>query len=382
MITTLAVSGYRSLRDIALSLGRLTIISGANGSGKSSLYRSLRLLAEAAQGRMIASLAAEGGLASTLWAGPEALSARMRSGAVPIQGTQRTGPVALRLGFASDDYGYAVDLGLPIPSGSRFAHDPEFKVEAAWIGDRPTRGSLIAERRGPLVRLRRREDGAWQELLRTLAGTDSMMTHAAGSADGFELAQLRDRIRGWRFYDDLRADRAAPARRPQVGTFTPSLADDGSDLAAAVQTIVEIGDAEALDETIADAFPGAGLSVADPFELRMHQHGLLRPLRAAELSEGTLRYILLAAALLTPRPPELMVLNEPEAGLHVDLIAPLGRLLCRAVRDAQIVVISHSEGLIDALEGQEEARHIRLTKDHGETCVPPESRTDWTWPKR
>jgi predicted ATPase len=122
--------------------------------------------------------------------------------------------------------------------------------------------------------------------------------------------------------------------------------------------------------------------VADPFELRMHQHGLLRPLRAAELSEGTLRYILLAAALLTPRPPELMVLNEPEAGLHVDLIAPLGRLLCRAVRDAQIVVISHSEGLIDALEGQEEARHIRLTKDHGETCVPPESRTDWTWPKR
>lgn len=84
MIRTLAVSGYRSLRDLAVALATLTIVSGGNGSGKSSLYRALRLLADAAQGRLIASLAAEGGLASTLWAGPERISARMRSGEVPI----------------------------------------------------------------------------------------------------------------------------------------------------------------------------------------------------------------------------------------------------------------------------------------------------------
>lgn len=76
MILTLAVSGYRSLRDLVLPLDRITLVTGANGSGKSSLYRSIRLLADVAQGQAIASLAAEGGLNSTLWAGPEAFRGR------------------------------------------------------------------------------------------------------------------------------------------------------------------------------------------------------------------------------------------------------------------------------------------------------------------
>ena len=70
MINTLAVAGYRSLRDLVLSLDRLNLVTGPNGSGKSNLYRALRLLAETAQGRVIPSLAREGGLQSTLWAGP------------------------------------------------------------------------------------------------------------------------------------------------------------------------------------------------------------------------------------------------------------------------------------------------------------------------
>jgi len=67
MITKLAIAGYRSLRDIRLSLRPLNVVTGANGSGKSSLYRAVRLLADIAQGRIIQSLAAEGGLQSTLW---------------------------------------------------------------------------------------------------------------------------------------------------------------------------------------------------------------------------------------------------------------------------------------------------------------------------
>lgn len=121
---------------------------------------------------------------------------------------------------------------------------------------------------------------------------------------------------------------------------------------------------------------------ADDHCLEMRQHGLLRPLRAAELSEGTLRYILLAAPLLTPRPPELMVLNEPEASLHTDLIAPLGRLLRHASRNTQIIVISHATNLIDALAGDDSARHIVLEKQFGETVVAFDDRANWTWPKR
>jgi predicted ATPase len=102
----------------------------------------------------------------------------------------------------------------------------------------------------------------------------------------------------------------------QIGTRTPVLSHDGADLAAALQTIREIGDAEALDDAVRCAFPGSHVEITAPggrFELALRQPGLLRPLRAAELSDGTLRYLLWAAALLTPRPPEMLVLNEPEA---------------------------------------------------------------------
>src|ERR1700738_2484338 len=99
MITRLAISGYRSLRDIRVTLGALNVVTGANGAGKSSLYRALRLLADIGPGRIIQSLAVEGGLTSALWAGPEAFSRAMKQGAQPIQGTRRKDPISLKLGF-------------------------------------------------------------------------------------------------------------------------------------------------------------------------------------------------------------------------------------------------------------------------------------------
>ena len=143
MITKLAISGYRSLRDVRLGLGALNVVTGANGSGKSSLYRAVRLLADIAQGRIIQSLAAEGGLHSTLWAGPESFSRAMKKGEQPVQGTVRKASVSLKLGFAGKDYGYAIDLGLPIPSASHFARDPEIKAESQWVGETLARANVV-----------------------------------------------------------------------------------------------------------------------------------------------------------------------------------------------------------------------------------------------
>lgn len=91
MLSTLAISGYRSLRDVRVSLGAPNVVTGANGSGKSSLYRALRLLADIAQGRIIQSVAAEGGLPSTLWAGPDSVTSAMKRGDAPVQGHVRQG---------------------------------------------------------------------------------------------------------------------------------------------------------------------------------------------------------------------------------------------------------------------------------------------------
>ena len=352
MITTVAVQGYRSLRELRVPLGRITVVTGANGTGKSSLYRALRLLADCAEGQVVASLAREGGLPSTLWAGPEVIGKAVRSGEYAVQGTVRSGPVSLQLGFAADDFSYLIDLGIPTRASRRSTSTP--RSSASWSGAARSSGRppCWSGARGPWSSSATGRDWAPVDLeLRTY---ESVLTEVIDPARAPELLWVREQVRSWRFYDHFRTDHEAPARQTQIGTRTPVLHHDGRDLAAALQTIIEIGDA-ALCATIDDAFPRSSLTVraeAGRFDLQLSAHGLLRPLGAAELSDGTLRYLLLVAALLSPRPPGLMVLNEPETSLHPDLLAPLARLIGRASAATQIVVVSHSEPLIGALREQ------------------------------
>ena len=386
MLHTLAIAGYRSLRDFVIPLRGLNLVTGPNGSGKSNLYRALRLLAETAQGRVIPSLAREGGLQSTLWAGPESLSRAVLRGEQPVQGTPRQKPVSLRLGFCADDFGYAIDLGLPSGPSGFFSHDPEIKRECLWAGPLLRPSTLLVDRKGPLVKVRQ-DAKEWAVATYQLATFDSMMTHCADPRSTPEMLMLRETMRAWRFYDHFRTDAAAPARLPQVGTHTPILSHDGADLAAAFQTIRQIGDTQALTDAISDAFPGSQVSVtADRgwFEVEMHQHGLLRPLKAAELSDGTLRYLLWVAALLTPRPPGLLVLNEPETSLHPDLLPALGRLIVQTAERSQVLVVSHAHVLVDALQQAPECHSITLGKEFGQTGVVGDDheRPAWQWPSR
>ncbi|PRX47732.1 putative ATPase [Prauserella shujinwangii] len=386
MISTLAVENYRSLRTLVVALGRLNVVTGANGVGKSNLYRALRLLADAARGGAVAALAREGGLPSALWAGPEK--------AGRAQPTVRSGPVSLRLGFGGDDFGYAVDFGYPVADqSSMFMLDPEIKCEAVWSGPVLRPAAVLSERTGPVVRVRD-ADGGWHQAAHgELRPYDSMLSELADPQRAPDILAVREHIRSWRFYDHVRTDAQAPARWPQVGTRTPVLSSDGSDLAAAVQTIREIGDHEALDRAVESAFPGSRLEVANyegRFEVRLRQHGLLRPLGAAELSDGTLRYLLWAAALLTPRPPRLLVLNEPETSLHPDLLPALAELVVTASTRTQVLVVTHARPLADAITKQAEhtgtdLRTIELVKDVGATEVEDQGildRPSWHWPKR
>ena len=93
--------------------------------------------------------------------------------------------------------------------------------------------------------------------------------------------------------------------------------------------------------------------------LEKRQHGLLRPLLASELSDGRLGYLLLIAALLSPRPPALMILNESETSLHPDLLPSLARLIERASKQCQMIVASHAAPLVSALDAEADSRGPR-----------------------
>jgi predicted ATPase len=225
-------------------------------------------------------------------------------------------------------------------------------------------------------------------LTQHLADTDSMLASIADPERAPEMLAIREAVRGWRFYDQFRTDSESPARAAQIGTWTPFLQHDGSNLAAALQTIVEIRSDEALTTTLEDAFPVSRLYVEDRngrFDLQLQQHGLLRPLSAAELSDGTLRYLLWTAALLSPRPPELMVLNEPETSLHPDLLPALSRLILAAAVHTQIIVVSHAQRLIETLAADPVCTDLHLMKDFGETVIEGTTlfnKPKWVWPAR
>jgi predicted ATPase len=166
------------------------------------------------------------------------------------------------------------------------------------------------------------------------------------------------------------------------------LASDGGDLAAAVQTIREEGRRDDLDALVDRAFPGSRIVIRPRdgvLSLGLEQPGVLRVLDAAELSDGTLRMLMLIGALLTTEAPELMVLNEPETSLHQDLLPALGELVAEASRHVQILVVTHAPGLASAISAHAEAGELVLEKPFGETMLRGQgllSTPSWDWGTR
>jgi predicted ATPase len=97
--------------------------------------------------------------------------------------------------------------------------------------------------------------------------------------------------------------------------------------------------------------------------------GFQRPFDAKELSDGTLQYLCLLAALLSPRPPNLLALNEPETSLHPDLFESLAKLIARAANKSQLWITTHSQVLADFILEYAGANPIELEKIDGATKI-------------
>jgi predicted ATPase len=359
-IQQLQLSGFRSIRNLQLQLGRLNVISGPNGCGKSNLYKAVRLIHEAASGRLSAALAEEGGIQKAMWAG----------GLRP--GDRRGDPKRMLLSATLDDFDYQLQLGFPDPTESLFQLDPLVKEESLWVSGHGRRPSARV--------LERRNQSAFLTNLQGERATYPASLHAEESVFGQladphlypEVSQVRENLRRWRFYHEFAVWPGSPLRTPQVGIRAPILAHDGSNLAAAFETICEIGNGELLRDILAQAFPDSEFEIQAPqgrFQLLMLRAGILRPLDSAELSDGTLRFLCLAVAMLSPRPPAFMAFNEPENSLHPQLLPALALLIAEASRYSQLWITSHSPQLAELIGRHSEVTHYQLMQQQGETLL-------------
>ena len=355
-------SGYRSLQRIAYPMSRLDVFVGANGAGKSNLYRALELLRAAAANTIGRDLAGEG-LRQAMWAG-----ARKGGGppriklAVELSEPDRLDP----------SYRYKIEIGYPAPISAAFGDEPEVKAETLQYlaGRRP---ATLMSRDGPSVMVRD-ASGRPVQIDIDLLPSETVLGRLEDPAGYPTLDQVRRTLLAWRFYHDLRTDAESPLRRACVAVATPDLASDGRDLAAVFATLAHIRqDTQDLDGAIANAFPGAELVVPTPgptasFGLRFADFPN-RVFEASELSDGTLRFLGLAGALMAYRLPPFIALNEPEASLHPDLMEPLGRMIVQAAARTQVWLVTHSERLAQVIEASGAGAVRTVLKTNGATTV-------------
>lgn len=360
-IRHLELYGFRSIRHLHLPLDQLNIVVGPNGCGKTNLYKAVRLLHEAANGTLSAALAVEGGISHAMWAGPLRRDEKKR----------------MILSATLQDFDYELQLGYPSPSASLFTLDPLVKQETLWVS---------GQRRRPSARVMIRTNQ--NAILTTVDGIDTpypLNIQAEESIFGQltephrypELSSVRHTLQQWRFYHEFAIWPDSPLRQPQISIRSPVLAHDGRNLAAAFQTIIEIGDHVLLHSILQQAFPDCHFMAGGSpgiLQMQMERNGIRRPLDAAELSDGTLRFLCLAVALLSPRPPAMMALNEPENSLHPDLLPALAKLLAEASRHSQLWITSHSPALANAIARHQPVRRFLLDQEEGATVVKA---TDW-----
>ncbi len=351
------IENYRSVRKLYLPVERLTVLLGRNGVGKSNLYRALELLQRAAAGTITRALVEEGGIESAFWAG------KRREGDLN----------RIRLRAIFDELDYQIEIGTPAPidQAALTLAEPMAKAEElrSLLGRKPV---TLMKRSGPSAWLRD-ENGARQSYSEALVPSETALASFRDQGRFLELEMVRRAFADWRFFHDFRTDRESLLRRPSLAITTPTLASDGADLAAALATVKDVREEmPAIEAAINDAFPGARLSFEfgqGQVALGLKFADLPRPLAASELSDGTLAFLALVAALTSYRLPGFIALNEPETSLHPDLIPALARLIAKAAERTQVWVVTHSELLAAALAEEGGIKPRVVIKTEGATTI-------------
>jgi len=340
--TQIQVKGYRALADVTFDLHPLTVMIGPNGCGKTSLLEIFQLLKETAQGRLGDAIAAVGGF-NALLAHFSDIPSRMEVALqVDVASPLSPEPVSYHLALEPWAVGYRIAFeNLERQTGIN-ASEPYRYIETGNDAKR----SVVAEGK---IRPREIYPYGQESALVMLSRND-------------ESGVFVDTLKNILSLGPLEVSPRAPVRLPQALTPASQPGRNGEALFAALYNLRDSSAARAsydrIDETLRLAFsdfdhlelPVVG---AGQITLAWHQKNLTIPLYPNQLSEGTLRFLWLTTVLLSPEPPPLILIDEPEVSLHPELLKILAALLQDASARTQVMVATHSSDLIRWLQPDE-----------------------------
>jgi len=336
LIQRLRVSGLLSfgLRGIDLPLTSLNVLIGPNGSGKSNLLEILALL-RAAPTKLASPMMTMGGVREWLWKGP---------------GSRREGLVEVTVG--GPEAGPLIQHNLVITE-----HGGRFVVVDEQIGKRQPQDALegikieyFFQRGNPMlfdvdaqIRHLRPESIKPEESILSQIRDPERYPMLRLLQESYPRMEL---FRSWAFgpLTDIRRPQSTHDR----GDF---LADGGQNLPLVLSQLTSAVKSEFL-ASLRYLYEGIedyrlAISGGDVLLYLREQGG--REIPATRLSDGTLRYLGLLAILLHPHLPPLIAIEEPELGLHPDVIPHIAELMIAASQRTQLVVTTHSRMLVDAL---------------------------------
>jgi predicted ATPase len=333
-----------------LDLLSLNVLIGPNGAGKSNLIEVISLL-QAAPGNLLEPIQTGGGIIEWMWKGSEAPIAEIDATISYPQGAM---PLRHRLEFRIvGQRAELVDEAIENERRSR-PDQPDVFFYYRYQGGRPVVNVKAdpATGNGRTRRQLRRED---------LALDQSVVSQRRDPDQYPEVTYLGNEYAKIKLFREWNLGRSTQPRRPQP-TDLPAdfLREDAANIALVLNDLEHRSNLRAglvdklrqADESIVDFSTKV---VGGTIQLFLHYSGLLSPVPATRLSDGTVRYLCLLAVLCHPAPPPLVCLEEPELGLHPDLLPGLADLLIEASHRMQLIVTTHSDALVDGLTKVPEA---------------------------
>ncbi len=350
-ILELDVNGFRSLKSVAWKPADLNVIIGPNGSGKSNLLRILELISASAQGRLGKHIQTAGGIGSLLWDGAEN-EMGWRMVASPAEDWR---------GLPKDCLTYETTLAR-IGKGSAYRIERELLANYNEVrtGERQEPFKLI-DRRGLQARVYEpTERGFIAPQEEEVHEEETLLSLAAGPFSYNPLIPpFRRQLASWSVHHDLHVNQDAPIRQATVARMEKRVAPDGQNLVSVLHTLYT-GDREFKNEINAAMKAAYG----DDFEelvfppaadqrvqLRVRWKSFNREQAAADLSDGTLRFLLLLTVLASPEAAPLIAIDEPENGLHPSMLPIVAEYAVAASQKSQVILTTHSPQFLDAFGG-------------------------------